>query len=59
MKHVFFGALFCMAVLGSIVVAHAASAVALARVVVVPKRATITMLGTGLAGLVFWKGRQK
>jgi hypothetical protein len=59
MKHVLSGSLVCVAVLGSIVVAHAASAGALARVVVVPEPAAITMLGAGLAGLVFWKRRQK
>ena len=58
MKNVFTGALLCVVVLGGTGIAHA-SAGALARVVVVPEPATITMLGAGLAGLVFWKRRQK
>lgn len=42
----------------SIQIPPAALAGALAHLVVVPEPATITMLGAGLAGLVFWKRRK-
>lgn len=67
MKEVFLRALPCLAVLGSAGVAQAAniagtvthSTTILATVVAVPEPATITMLGTGLAGLVMWKKHRK